>query len=140
MNTEELMELGLSEEQAELALAAFEEALEENNRRLEAAHADTLRGMALENALTLALADAHDVGLAASLIDRSALTVEEDGVVAGLAEQVQALREQKPFLFRAAAVPGFTLGAAPASGVSEALGGSLTLRDVISGRLHSQRG
>ncbi len=140
MNTEELKELGMSEELAGLALAAFEEVLAEKTRQMEEEHAAALRSIALENAMGLALSDAHDVGLAAGLIDRNALTVEDDGSVTGLTEQVQALREAKPFLFRGAAAPGFRLGVSPASGVSEAYGGSLTLRDVIAGRFHAQRG
>ena len=43
---------------------------------------------------------AQDSDLVAGLVDRNKLILGEDGKVAGLEEQVKALKESKPFLFK----------------------------------------
>ena len=91
-------------------------ALEAEARQKDEAHAESMRALVLDDAVRRALADAQDVALAAGLIDREKLELDGDGNVSGLEEQVAALREGKPFLFRAPAGTGFTLGAAPVPG------------------------
>ena len=188
MKKDALLAMGLTEEQAETAAAAFgeelkgfvpksrfDEVLEERNRlraadretaermaalektagerdelaqrieTLEAEaqqrdeeHAAGLRAITIDSAVRRALADAQDVDLAASLIDRGTLEPDGDGNVTGLEEQVRALREAKPFLFRAPAAPGFALGAAPTPG-GEYLAGGPSMRDAIERHFRMQR-
>lgn len=102
------------------------------------AHAAQLQTMAVDNALRLALADAHDPALAAGLIDRTALLPADDGSIDGLEEQVRALREAKPFLFRETGA-GIAVGAAPAA-ESLPSGAALSLRDAIAGHFQAKRG
>ena len=114
------------------------EALEAEARQRDEEHAAGLRSLALENAIRLALTDAQDAALAAGLIDRGQLELDGDGNVSGLDEQVRALREAKPFLFRAPAGAGFTLGAAPAPG-GEYLAGGPSMRDAIERHFRMQK-
>lgn len=113
--------------------------LEEESRRKDERHAAEKRAAALESAIRLALPDAHDAELAAGLIDRDRLDLDEQGNVTGLAEQADALRQAKPFLFRKAA-PGFAVGAIPSPAGSAGSGGEPTLRDTIARRFQAQRG
>lgn len=119
-------------------LAQKIEELEAEARQRDEAHAQSMRTFVLDGAVRRALADAQDVALAAGLIDREALELDGDGNVSGLEEQVAALREAKPFLFRAPAGTGFTLGAAPAAG-GEYLAGGPSLRDAIERHFRMQK-
>ena len=122
MTKEEFMELGVPEEIAGLAAEAS------------AAELDALR---VESAIRLALTDACDGDIAASLVDRSLLTVGEDGSVEGLAEQLEALRRDKPFLFRRS---GFAVGAGRGLEQSGAPArGAITMRDAIMAKILAQR-
>ena len=138
MNKDALMEMGLEEELAEKLAASFEEELGAALSRRDEEHADALRSVRIDHAVGLALSDAHDAAIAAAQIDRDALTLEEDGSVTGLAEQIEALREAKPFLFRGEDAPGIAVGAAPTEEFPG--GGDLSLREVIAGRFRTQRG
>ena len=113
-------------------------AMEAEARRKDDEHAAGLRSLALDNAIRLALTDAQDATLAAGLIDRGQLELDGDGNVTGLEEQIRVLRETKPFLFRAPAGTGFTLGAAPAPG-GEYLAGGPSMRDAIERHFRLQK-
>ena len=119
-------------------LAQRVEALEAEALRKDEEYAAGLRSLVLDNAIRLALTDAQDAALAAGLIDRGQLELDGDGNVSGLEEQVRALREAKPFLFRAPAGTGFTLGAAPAPG-GEYLAGGPSMRDAIERHFRMQK-
>ena len=57
--------------------------------------------MTVTNAIKMAIASsAQDSDLVAGLVDRKKLILGEDGKVTGLDEQVKALKESKPFLFK----------------------------------------
>ena len=45
-------------------------------------------------------ASAQDSELVAGLLDRNKLILGDDGKITGLDEQVKALKESKPFLFK----------------------------------------
>ena len=119
-------------------LARRIEALEAEARQKDEEHAAGMRALIIDSAVRRALSDAQDVALAASLIDRGALALDGDGNVSGLEEQVAALREEKPFLFRAPAGTGFTLGAAPPAG-GEYLAGGPSMRDAIERHFRMQK-
>lgn len=67
-----------------------------------AALQEKLKAQAKDSAVRLAVAkeNVHDDALTMAALDLGKITVAEDGTVAGLSEQVAALREQKPFLFK----------------------------------------
>ena len=61
-----------------------------------------MKDLRLTTAIQLAIGDsAQDVGIVSGLFDRKKLILGEDGKVTGLEEQLKALKESKPFLFKA---------------------------------------
>ena len=61
-----------------------------------------MKDLRLTTAIQLAIGDsAQDVGIVSGLFDRKKLILGEDGKVTGLDEQLKALKESKPFLFKA---------------------------------------
>ncbi len=90
------------------------EELQKANKEDAKKHADELKELRLTNAIKLAVAGkVHDEDMAAALFDRSKLVLTEDGKVAGLEEQLKAIREAKGFLFKN---PGSGQGYDPAGG------------------------
>lgn len=64
-------------------------------------HAQEIGALKMEMALEKALGDqAHDYKLVAGLLDMEKITSGADGQLTGLDEQVKALRENRPFLFK----------------------------------------
>lgn len=63
-------------------------------------YAGQIKALKLTNAIRIGITDAQDVDLVAGLVDQSKLILGEDGKVTGLEEQLKALRENKPFLFK----------------------------------------
>lgn len=87
--------------------------LQESNKAEAKKHADELKELRLTNAIKLAVAGkVHDEHMAAALFDRSKLVLSEDGKVAGLEEQLKAIKESKGFLFKETQGQGY----APAGG------------------------
>ena len=122
MTKDEFIALGIGEE---LAAAAAEASEEE------------LRALRIECAIRLAVPDAQDADIVAGLIDRERLTVVEDGSVAGLEEQLAALRRDKPFLFKTPeTAAGIRVGTARDRSVGAVRGaGQLSMREAIAARL-----
>lgn len=66
-------------------------------------HKEELQEQKLSNALKLAIIkDVQDVDIVSSLIDKTKLTMDENGekITMGLNEQIEGLKKQKPFLFK----------------------------------------
>ena len=64
-------------------------------------YAAEIADMKMSNAIQAAIsADAQDAELVTGLLDRSKLILSDDGKVTGLEDQVKALKESKPFLFK----------------------------------------
>ncbi|MCI1750919.1 MAG: phage scaffolding protein [Megasphaera cerevisiae] len=62
-----------------------------------------MKELQFNNAIKLAIADrAQDVDIVSRLFDKTKLILGEDGKVTGLDDQVKALTESKPFLFKPA--------------------------------------
>ncbi len=133
-----LAELEAAAGERETLLGRVEE-LQSELARKDELHAAEKRSAALESAIRLALTDAHDAALAASLVDRDGLDLDEQGNVTGLSEQLDALRAAKPFLFRRAA-PGFAVGMPPARSGAMGSGAGPTMRDTIARHFETQRG
>lgn len=75
--------------------------LQDELKDKEKKYADDIAGMKLDNAIQAKVSGAaQDAGLVAGLIDKSKLILGDDGSVTGLDEQVKALKEKSPFLFK----------------------------------------
>ncbi len=77
------------------------EDLQKANKEDAKKHADELKELRLTNAIKLAVAGkVHDEDMTAALFDRTKLVLTEEGSVAGLEEQLKAIRKSKSFLFK----------------------------------------
>lgn len=78
------------------------EELQAANKKAAEEYQAKLNELRIATAVKLAVAnDAHDPDIVLSLLDRSKIVLNDDGSVeAGLDDQLQALREAKPFLFK----------------------------------------
>lgn len=75
--------------------------LQEQNKQKDADYKKELDALKMTNAIKMAIAaTAQDSDLVAGLVDRNKLILSNDGKVTGLDEQVKALKESKPFLFK----------------------------------------
>lgn len=75
--------------------------LQASNQQKDDDHAAEIKDIQLTNAIKLALnGQVHDDDIASGLIDKEKLVIGDDGKVVGLDEQVTALQENKPFLFK----------------------------------------
>lgn len=75
--------------------------LQTQNQQKETEHQEELKNLKLTNAIKMAIASsAQDSDLVAGLVDRKKLILGDDGKITGLDEQVKALKESKPFLFK----------------------------------------
>lgn len=147
MNKEELLALGLTEEQAEKVLVemgSLQKSLKERDKQFselqkaaegneelqkqiadlqkqnaeqEKAHQAELAQVKLNNAIdnALAAAGAKNNKAVRALLDLSGVKLEEDGKLAGFAEQLEALQKSDGYLFAAQQPPAFR-GFQPAAG------------------------
>jgi hypothetical protein len=77
------------------------EELQAANKEQKAAFEEQAKALKIDTAIKLAIADsAQDADIVASLIDKGKVVLGEDGKVAGLTEQVEALKKDKSFLFK----------------------------------------
>ena len=81
--------------------------LQEANKQAQEKYEADLKDFKLTSAIKANLANAQDLDLVSGLIDKSKLLLAEDGTVTGLAEQVKALQEGKPYLFKETQMSGF---------------------------------
>ena len=84
-------------------------------------------------------ASAQDSDLVAGLLDRTKLILGDDGKVTGLDEQVKALKESKPFLFKSEQKPDgkkgfFPLGGKETGGTGGE-GGRMSMKEAIAAKL-----
>lgn len=83
------------------ALKAKIKEQQESNQKQKADSDEKLKDLRLTTAIQLAINNsAQDTDIVSSLFDRSKLILGEDGKVTGLDEQLKALKESKPFLFK----------------------------------------
>ena len=75
--------------------------LEEKNQTIAAEYESKVKEITLNNAIKLALnGKVHDEDITSGLIKQDELVISEDGKIVGLDEQVNNLKESKPFLFK----------------------------------------
>ena len=115
--------------------------LQEQNRQKDTEHQNELKALKLTNAIKMAISStAQDSDLVAGLVDRNKLILGEDGKVTGLEEQVKALKESKPFLFKQEQQTGkgkkgfFPLGAPKAEPGGEE--GHVSMKEAIAAKLN----
>lgn len=77
------------------------ETLQAENKAAKESYEADMKELRLSTAIKLALGDsAQDTDLVAGLFDKSKLILSEDGKVAGLDDQLKALKKDKAFLFK----------------------------------------
>lgn len=75
--------------------------LQEENKSSKTKYEQDLKNLRIDSAVKLKLTNtAQDVDIVANLIDKTKLIVSDDGTVAGLDEQINPLKQSKPFLFK----------------------------------------
>lgn len=75
--------------------------LQEENKSSKIKYEQDLKNLRIDSAVKLKLTNtAQDVDIVASLIDKTKLIVGDDGSVTGLDEQINPLKQSKPFLFK----------------------------------------
>lgn len=78
------------------------ESLQEENKTAKTQYEADMKELKLSTAIKLAVAGtAQDMDIVAGLVDKSKLVLLDDGKVSGLDEQIKAMKESKPFLFKA---------------------------------------
>ena len=107
-------------------------------------YAAEIKSLKLMNAIRAGITDAQDAELVAALVDQKKLILGDDEKVTGLDEQLKALRESKPFLFKAKEQDkggkggaGFSVGAVK-GGVGGDGGGQLSMREAIAAKLQTK--
>lgn len=125
--------------------------LQEAAKQKDAEYAGQIKAMKLSNAIRLGITDAQDAELVAGLVDQTKVILGEDGKVTGLEEQLKALRESKPFLFKTKEQDkggkggaGFSVGSVKGGNAGGGVGGDgdkqLSMRDAIAAKLNAQNG
>lgn len=111
----------------------------------ETEHQNEIKDLKLTNAIKLAIsASAQDSDLVAGLVDRNKLILGEDGKVTGLDDQVKALKESKPFLFKSDSKPSerrgfFNLGANGVQGGERNNGNErMSMKEAIAAKLGAE--
>lgn len=75
--------------------------LQEENKASKTKYEQDLKNLRIDSAVKLKLTNtAQDVDIVANLIDKTKLIVGDDGSVTGLDEQINPLKQSKPFLFK----------------------------------------
>lgn len=112
-------------------------------------YAQQLKALRLSNAIRIGITDAQDADIVAGLVDQSKLILGDDGKVTGLDEQLKAIRESKPFLFKEKAQDngqkqgaGFSVGATKGGNAGGGVGGDgdkqLSMKEAIAAKLNAQ--
>lgn len=108
----------------------------------EADHQKEIKDLKLTSAIKMAVAaSAQDGDLVAGLIARDKLILGDDGKITGLDEQVKALKESKPFLFKQEEKPNPKRGFFPLGGKQPDSGkdgneGRMTMKEAIAAKLN----
>ena len=118
-------------------------------KQKDAEYAQQLKALRLSNAIRIGITDAQDTDIVAGLVDQSKLILGDDGKVTGLDEQLKAIRESKPFLFKVKEQDngqkqgaGFSVGATKGGNAGGGVGGDgdkqLSMKEAIAAKLNQQ--
>lgn len=125
--------------------------LQEAAKQKDTEYAEQIKAMKLMNAIRIGITDAQDAELVAGLVDKTKVMLGDDGKVAGLDEQLKAIRESKPFLFKESdggkdgkdgkAGAGFSVGSVKTGNAGGGVGGDgdkqLSMREAIAAKLQA---
>lgn len=133
---ETLKETAGNNEELTKQIAGFQEQIKQK----EIEYQNEIKDLKLTNAIKMSIAStAQDGDLVAGLIDRAKLILGDDGKVTGLDEQVKALKESKPFLFKPEQKPAGKKGFFPL-GPKETEGGGtegrVSMKEAIAAKLN----
>lgn len=90
--------------------------LQAKNEEAAAKYAHEMDTMRKTTAIRGLLSDAQDIDMVIGLLDLNSITVDASGRMIGAKEQIDGLRERKPFLFRGSQSPTIGDGAKPGEG------------------------
>lgn len=123
--------------------------LQDAAKQKDTEYAEQIKAMKLANAIRLGITDAQDAELVAGLVDQTKLILGDDGKLTGLDEQLKALRESKPFLFKEQEKggkqgAGFSVGSVKGGSAGGGVGGDgdrqLSMKEAIAAKLNAQSG
>lgn len=120
------------------------ETLQGENKTAKEKYEAELKDLQISNAIKLAISDkAQDSDLVASLFDKTKLILSEDGKITGLDEQLKALKEGKPFLFKEeksteATNQGFKFGVQGNPQTQQQ--GEFSMKNAIQAKIQAQMG
>ena len=132
--------------------------LQDAAKQKDAEYAEIIKALKLSNAIRIGITDAQDADLVAGLVDQTKLILGDDGKVTGLEEQLKAIRENKPFLFKEKAADGkdgqkgrtgqsgagFNVGSVKGGNAGGGVGGDgdkqLSMKEAIAAKLNAQKG
>ena len=120
------------------------ETLQGENKTAKEKYEAELKDLQISNAIKLAISDkAQDSDLVANLFDKTKLILSEDGKITGLDEQLKALKEGKPFLFKEEKLTeptnqGFKFGVQGNPHQSQQ--GEFSMKNAIQAKIQAQMG
>lgn len=119
--------------------------LQDEAKENETKHQNELKELKLNNAIKLALTgNAQDEELVAGLFDKTRLILGDDGKITGLDEQLKAMKESRPYLFKTEETkPGFhKVGAGENRQTQIRTEGKqqLSMKDAIAAAIKTQQG
>ena len=120
------------------------ETLQNENKTAKEKYEAKLKDLQISNAIKLAISDkSQDSDLVASLFDKTKLILSEDGKITGLDEQLKALKEGKPFLFKEEKTTeptnqGFKFGVQ--GNPQQSQQGEFSMKNAIQAKIQAQMG
>ncbi|MFQ7001810.1 MAG: phage scaffolding protein [Clostridium sp.] len=120
------------------------ETLQNENKTSKEKYEAELKDLQISNAIKLAISDkAQDSDLVVSLFDKTKLILSEDGKITGLDEQLKALKEGKPFLFKEEKTTeppnqGFKFGVQ--GNPQQSQQGEFSMKNAIQAKIQAQMG
>lgn len=118
--------------------------LQEQNKQKDADFKKEMDALKITNAIKISVAaTAQDSDLVAGLVDHSKLILGDDGKVTGLEDQLKAIKESKPFLFKPEEKSAGKRGFFPLDPKEKERGGEkgpVSMKEAIAAKLNLSEG